>query len=101
MLLHLHLEEQITLLKPWFCLYNFSQILSETLTLKIKVMHYDLGHFFVRRARAYVRARARDIEAKFFIAFLDELDNSKHFEPYFFFWKIFGLSGLRRPHQPQ
>ena len=64
--LHLHLEEQITLLKPWFCLYNFSQILSKTLTLKVKVRHYDRAHFFARRARAYVRARARDIEAKFF-----------------------------------
>ncbi len=40
---------------------------------------------FLRAARARAIARARDNEAKFFFAFLDELGNSKHFEPYFFF----------------
>ena len=75
--LHLHLEEQITLLKPWFCLYNFSQILSKTLTLKVKVRHYDRAHFFARVT----------LRQKFFMAFLDELGNFKPFEPYFFLVK--------------
>ena len=48
------------------------------------------SRIFSRAARARRSARARvTLRQKIFIAFLDELDNSKHFEPYFFlaiFW---------------
>ena len=47
------------------------------------------ARIFSRAARARTSARARvTLRQKFFIAFLDELDNSKHFEPYFFFGKF-------------
>ena len=44
---------------------------------------------FARRARGYLAVLARGARAKFFIAFLAELGNFKHFEPYFFL-AIFG-----------
>ena len=47
---------------------------------KINIPHW--------RARAVPRASV-GVPENFFIAFLDELDNFKSFEPYFF-WRFFG-----------
>ena len=45
------------------------------------------SRIFSCAARARRSARARvTLRQKFFIAFLDELGNFKHFEPYLFFW---------------
>ena len=47
------------------------------------------SRIFSRAARARASARARvTLRQKIFIAFLDELDNSKHFEPYLFFGRF-------------
>ena len=53
----------------------------------LRLLRYE----FFKKARFFENWKNFQKNQKFFFAFLDELDNSKHFEPYFFFeiflWK--------------
>ena len=47
----------------------------------LRLLRYE----FFKKARFFENWKNFQKNQKFFFAFLDELDNSKHFEPYFFF----------------